>query len=67
MSRILFAHGKLFIGDGYRAKNTELSLAGLPFARAGNIDSGFDFHGADNFPEENLSRVGLQLSCRSNR
>jgi type I restriction enzyme S subunit len=58
----LIAHGKLFIGDGYRAKNTELSLAGLPFARAGNIDSGFNFQGADNFPQENLSRVGNKVS-----
>jgi type I restriction enzyme, S subunit len=58
----LIAHGKLFIGDGYRAKNAELSLTGLPFARAGNIDSGFDFLGADNFPTKNLSRVGNKFS-----
>ena len=35
----LIAEGSLSIGDGYRAKNSELTTSGLPFARAGNIDS----------------------------
>ena len=58
----LIAEGSLAIGDGYRAKNSELAKAGIPFARAGNIDSGFDFHEADCFPEENLADVGEKIS-----
>jgi type I restriction enzyme S subunit len=54
--------GKLFIGDGYRAKNEELAPSGLPFARAGNIKDGFQFNDADHFPEEGLQRVGNKVS-----
>jgi hypothetical protein len=53
---------KLVINDGYRAKNSELTSVGLPFARAGNIDGGFDFDGADCFPESELGKVGIKLS-----
>lgn len=52
----------LAIGDGYRAKNSELSPSGLPFARAGNIDGGFHFAGADCFPVADLQRVGDKVS-----
>lgn len=52
----------LLIGDGYRARNDELSRKGLPFARAQNIDGGFKFVGADCFPEGALSRVGNKVS-----
>jgi len=58
----LIADGKLLVGDGYRAKNAELSLHGLPFARAGNINDGFRFDDADHFPEEELARVGNKVS-----
>src|SRR5439155_2698453 len=58
----LIASKQLVIGDGYRAKNEELSSTGLPFARAGNIDDGFHFSDADHFPEMNLSRVGNKVS-----
>lgn len=58
----LIAGGRLLIGDGYRAKNQELSGEGLPFARAGNIDGGFHFADADRFPVENLGRVGNKVS-----
>ncbi len=58
----LITEGKLFIGDGYRAKNEELATSGLPFARAGNIDGGFRFQDADHFPEQNLPRVGNKVS-----
>ena len=54
--------GSLFIGDGYRAKNEELASSGLPFARAGNINNGFQFEDADHFPETSLSRVGNKIS-----
>lgn len=58
----LIAEGKLSIGDGYRAKNSELSTSGLPFARAGNIDGGFHFDDADRFPKEDLAKVGDKVS-----
>ncbi len=32
--------GALLIGDGYRAKNSELGEPGLPFVRAGDLDAG---------------------------
>ena len=47
----LIRSGYLAVGDGYRAKNSELARAGLPFARAGNIADRFRFSGADRFPE----------------
>lgn len=58
----LASAGALTIGDGYRAKNSELSPEGIPFARAGNIDNGFHFDGADRFPESDLHRVGEKIS-----
>jgi len=58
----LIAQAKLLIGDGYRAKNSELAISGLPFARAGNIDNGFHFENADRFPEEDLQKVGEKVS-----
>ncbi|MGD0946164.1 MAG: restriction endonuclease subunit S [Candidatus Binatia bacterium] len=58
----LIERGALVVGDGYRAKNEELSRRGLPFARAGNINDGFRFDDADHFPEENIERVGNKVS-----
>ena len=58
----LIAEGSLSIGDGYRAKNSELTTSGLPFARAGNIDAGFQFDDADRFPEHDLAKVGDKVS-----
>ena len=43
----LIDNGDLVINDGYRAKNSELSAEGLPFARARNINNGFRFEEAD--------------------
>ena len=60
--RELMESGSLEIGDGYRAKNSELSNSGLPFARAGNIRNGFQFDDADCFPTENLDRVKNKAS-----
>lgn len=58
----LIAAGTLVIGDGYRAKNEELAKSGLPFARAGNVNNGFQFDDVDYFPEHNLVRVGNKVS-----
>jgi type I restriction enzyme S subunit len=58
----LIRRGYLEVGDGYRAKNSELASTGLPFARAGNLKAGFDFCGADCFPAERISAVGAKVS-----
>lgn len=58
----LIASGFLEIGDGYRAKNDELSKDGLPFARAQNVNGGFLFDGADRYPISELHRVGPKVS-----
>ena len=60
--RALVRERVLVVGDGYRAKNSELSSSGLPFARAGNIADGFRFSAADRFPEDRLHRVGDKTS-----
>lgn len=52
----------LQIGDGYRAKNSDLGSSGLPFARAGNINNGFRFESADHLPHTYAARVGDKLS-----
>lgn len=59
---MLLREGALLINDGYRAKNSELSNTGIPFARAGNIDGGFHFEDADRVPEHTLAKVGLKRS-----
>jgi len=58
----LIENGVLQINDGYRAKNSELSDHGIPFARAGNIQDGFQFADADLFPDEDLAKVGFKIS-----
>jgi type I restriction enzyme S subunit len=52
----------ILIGDGLRAKNSELGLEGLPFARAGNLNDGFDFATADRVPESLAHRAGAKCS-----
>ena len=54
--------GLLEIGDGYRAKNSELSTAGIPFARAANINDGFKFDAADFFPLDVIGKAGNKVS-----
>ncbi|GMV19347.1 MAG: hypothetical protein AMXMBFR56_75710 [Polyangiaceae bacterium] len=58
----LTADGVLQVGDGYRAKNDEMASEGLPFARAGNIDNGFDFAGADLLGSPGVSKAGDKVS-----
>ncbi len=60
--RDLIADKYIVIGDGYRAKNSELSAQGIPFVRAGNIDKGFHFDDAECFPIKDLSKVGNKIS-----
>lgn len=52
----------LRIGDGYRAKNSELVAEGIPFARAGNINNGLHFLEADHLPSSYLVLVGDKVS-----
>lgn len=54
--------GVLEIGDGYRAKNSELGDPGLPFIRAGNLDNDFDTEGADSLRSESVGRAGSKVS-----
>ena len=53
----------LEIGDGYRAKNSELGQAGLPFIRAGNLNGGFDTAGANFLGERSVAKAGNKV-CR---
>lgn len=64
MTRIsdLIESNILMIGDGYRAKNIELSFTGIPFARCGNIQADFEFKDCDYFPLETLEKVGEKIS-----
>ncbi len=59
----LIDSGVLIVNDGYRAKNSELSAVGAPFARASNLNNGFQFDNADRFPECDLPRVGTKVSA----
>ncbi|OAT84191.1 hypothetical protein A6P54_02525 [Bacillus sp. MKU004] len=58
----LIDNSVLTIGDGYRAKNSELSKSGIPFLRVGNIKEGFDFSNVDYFPTGNLHKVRNKVS-----
>lgn len=57
----LVEDGHLIIADGYRAKNSELGDSGLPFARAGNIDQGFQFDDADLLADDNVPRARYKV------
>jgi len=54
--------GVLVIGDGYRAKRSELRPTGLPFARAGNIDGGFQFTDCEYMGVDGVQAAGDKLS-----
>ncbi|WP_457673787.1 DUF559 domain-containing protein [Thiolapillus sp.] len=58
----LIEAGDLIINDGYRVKKSELSSMGTPFARAQNVNDGFHLDGADCFPEEDISKIGIKIS-----
>ena len=52
----------LQIGDGYRAKNSELTPPGLPFLRAANLNGGLNTADASILSEASLSKVGSKIS-----
>jgi type I restriction enzyme S subunit len=59
----LIRDGVLEIGDGYRAKNSELGNSGLPFIRAGDLNDGFDTAGAELLTEDSVVKAGSKV-CR---
>jgi type I restriction enzyme S subunit len=58
----LIRTGVIEIGDGYRAKNSELGPEGLPFVRAGDLNNGFDTRGADILSSASVSRAESKIS-----
>src|SRR5881296_3337917 len=54
----LIRDGVLEIGDGYRAKNSEIGEPGLPFIRAGNLSNGFDTRGAEVLRQDSVAKAG---------
>jgi type I restriction enzyme, S subunit len=59
----LIADGLLEIGDGYRAKNSELGGGGPIFLRAGHVrDTHIDFSGVDQFHARLQSKVASKLA-----
>src|SRR5438876_440236 len=58
----LTSNGYLVVGDGYRAKNSELGANGLPFIRAGNINQGFQFDDVDYLVYENVPKAKEKVS-----
>ena len=54
--------GVLSINDGYRAKNVELGEDGLPFARAANINAGFQLEEVDHLQWDRVERAGVKRS-----
>src|SRR6185503_9642741 len=61
-NRELIGNGVLEIGDGYRAKNSEFANDGLPFARASNVNGGFDFRGADVLSAKSVAKAKNKIS-----
>lgn len=58
----LISEGTLEVGDGYRAKNSELEGPGLPFVRAGNLKDGFELASAEILNEVSVARAGSKVS-----
>jgi type I restriction enzyme S subunit len=56
----LISEGTLYIGDGYRAKNSELGDFGIPFVRAGDLNEGIDVRGADLLCEASVAIATAQ-------
>lgn len=58
----LIAAGVLQIGDGYRAKNSELGVPGLPFIRAGDVHGRVNTIGTDILRSESVLKAGTKIS-----
>lgn len=58
----LIDSGALEIGDGYRAKNSEMSTQGLPFIRAGDVNGRVNTIGTDILSRESVQKAGPKIS-----
>ena len=60
--QVLIDRRVLLIGDGYRAKNSEMGTDGLPFIRAGNLKSdGLDLAGAEILSARSVAAAGHKV------
>lgn len=61
--QVLIDEGVLVIGDGYRAKNSELAKVGLPFVRAGDLRlDGVDLEGAERLSPNSAQIAGNKVN-----
>ncbi len=58
----LISDGHLEIGDGYRAKNSEMAEEGVPFVRAGDVDGRVNTISADLLSPASVEKVGRKRS-----
>jgi len=58
----LEAQGALSVGDGYRAKRSELADSGFPFIRAGNVNGTVNTEGAELLCAESATKAGPKRS-----
>ncbi|WP_322867979.1 restriction endonuclease subunit S [Aquicoccus sp. G2-2] len=58
----LISDAVLEIGDGYRAKNAEMSTDGVPFVRAGDVNGRVNTVGTDLLSTASVARVGRKRS-----
>ena len=61
-TQTLIADGTLEIGDGYRAKNSEMGASGIPFIRAGDVNGRVNSIGTDLLSFESVEKVGRKRS-----
>ena len=54
----LIDQGFLEIGDGYRAKNSEMAPEGVPFVRAGDVAGRVNTTGTDRLSFDSVAKVG---------
>jgi type I restriction enzyme S subunit len=58
----LIKAGILEIGDGYRAKNSEMADVGVPFIRAGDVNGRVNTVGTDLLSSESAQKAGRKRS-----
>lgn len=54
--------GDLEIGDGYRAKNSEMGEPGLPFIRGGDLHDGLETDAAEKLRQSVVDKVGTKVA-----
>jgi type I restriction enzyme S subunit len=58
----LISAGTLVVGDGYRAKNSELDTTGIPFLRGRDVGEDIDVQGADLLSLDGIRKAGDKVS-----